>query len=509
MNFNITRQTVCTNHICINGNYEHTLEFDVNMPDYCDGIQRVLRFEATPYVSGKTVNGRNLSIEGNVCFSIIYCDDCGRVHTYRHIAPYIKNIDFSDEVSDCNLTVQPKCSYLKAKAVSSHKVEVQNVIALCVKGFCCKKTDIICEIESDNIFYNRAEKYSDSPVNFAEKNIVFEEELSIGASQPAVCDIIRYDLRPVVLSHKIVNERVVVKGELCVDVLYSADNCSITEKFSTTVPFSQIVDVLGLSDNCSCDVSAYTVFADIKPRSSFDGDAHSFLLNAKVCIKIDAMCHEEIPIIFDAYSSKCDLDIKYENVTSANIVDNLREHYLCEKDIEFTDGEMCEIVDLWCSANVLGSRIEENNIIITGVVNICMLCKNHEDELNFFERPFDFEYRYPTHSLSQNIMCEPQVSVVNCLHSFSGDNRLNLRVELDISAPLVEINNYNAITDLNVVNSKSDNKNEFSLIIYFACRGESVWDIAKSYKSSPEEIIKINGVDSVLAEDKALLIPIL
>lgn len=507
MELNLTKQPIYTNHICINQNFELSVDFDVNMPDYCAGIQRVLRCEISPYITAKNFVGSVLSVEGNACFSIIYLDDCGKMHSYRHSAPFSKSVETDNLPDECNFTVSAKCGYLNTKAVSAHRVEVHSVMAVSVKGVCKKRAEVICDIDNSGVYFNRKQKSATLPISIAEKNIVFEEELEVAPSQPPVCDVVRYCVVPFVTSHKIVNDKVIVKGELEVTVLYSADNYCNAEKLCVSVPFSQIVDVEGINEGCVCNVKLETVFADIKPRQTYDGEAKSFMLNAKICITVDAVCDNELPIICDAYSSKFDVDIKSENVSISNMLDSIDEKYSCKKNIAFSDGENARVIDTWATAAVLGYRADGKALIINGTVNAFIICESSDGVINLFEKPIDFEYRYELQKTAGQILCEPQVAVMNCQYSPAGENNIDLHIELGISASVYEINSVNAVVDVKLLENSAAPKREYSMIIYFAQGGESVWDIAKHYKASPDEIMKINAVDSVLSAEKALLIP--
>jgi LysM repeat protein len=47
-------------------------------------------------------------------------------------------------------------------------------------------------------------------------------------------------------------------------------------------------------------------------------------------------------------------------------------------------------------------------------------------------------------------------------------------------------------------------------VIYFADSGEKIWDIARKYNSSVEEIMRINELtENLLTNSKTLLIPIM
>ena len=52
-----------------------------------------------------------------------------------------------------------------------------------------------------------------------------------------------------------------------------------------------------------------------------------------------------------------------------------------------------------------------------------------------------------------------------------------------------------------------ERKNKAAIVVYFCSEGDCVWNVARNYNASVDEIMKINAVDSVLSAEKALLIP--
>ena len=508
MEFNITRQSVSANHICLSKNLEHNLDFDVNLPDYCAAVHRILKTELKPYVASKNLNGRTLTIEGTANYSVLYVDDSNKIHCFEHTVPFAKSLEIDTDAGDCSFSVCAKCGYFNSKALSPRRLEAHAVIAFQIKGECKKATEIISDIDNCDIYFYRGETPATTPVNYTEKNIIIEEELEIGTSQPYICDVLRYNVVPCLEGYKIVNDKIVVKGNLNIYVLYSADDHCTSEKFKDKVNFSQIVDIPGINENCECDIYFDLISASVKPRSSFDGDSKTFILNAKICVCVNTVCENAIPIVLDAYSSKVALEVGYDNILCCKTVDKISEKYSCKKQLEFSDGDIHNIIDLWCNTAVCGHRFEDDNLVISGTATVCIISENLEKSINYFERPVDFECRCQTAVSADTAVCEPRIFVNDCSFEMNGENSLNVSVELNISANVQVINSYDAVIDIKEsADAKFDKNSDFAMMIYFADAGEKIWEIAKLYKASPEEIMQINSVSDVLCEKTTLLIP--
>lgn len=507
MELNITREQVCINDICFNQNVEHGVDFDVNIPDYCGEVHKILRTSLIPRISSKNVNGQTLTVDGNVCFNVVFLDDGNHIRCFEETVSFSKSIDMGETYQFCNLVANAKCGYLNAKAVNQHRVSVHSVIDIHIKGYVRKTAEIISDIDNPDVYVNRGDTPTTIPVACVEKNIIVEEELSLAATQHPIGLILRYNVVPKILSHKTINDKIIAKGELCVDVLYlTADDCG-TEKYSATVPFSQIIDIDGVTEECECDIKAAMSHLELKPRNTYDGEARSFILSAKVCLCASAVCNNDVAVIYDAYSSKYNLNLKNTNTTFQKVVAKISDNYTCKKQLEFSDGDISSILDIWCSCDFKGSRCEENNILISGTVIVSMFAKNKDDDINYFEKPVDFEYKCQMEHIPENFRIEPILSCGAINYSVSDNDCVDVSVLLSVSAVVYEVKQINVITDAQLSDGETCKpKGECSLVIYYALKGESVWDIAKKYNASPAELMNINSLSETVDCDKTILI---
>ena len=68
-----------------------------------------------------------------------------------------------------------------------------------------------------------------------------------------------------------------------------------------------------------------------------------------------------------------------------------------------------------------------------------------------------------------------------------------LEVELEVTALIENNENLNIIQDIGM--TEDTNQNQYSMVIYFVKPGDTLWKIAKQFKSKVEDIAKINGID--------------
>lgn len=505
MELNITKQTVCINDLSFNQNIEQGVDFTVNIPDYCGSVQRILKYSLTPRIFQKKIAGQTLTVEGNACFSIIFLDENGAVSGYESVAPFSKNIELG-AVYDClNISVNAKCGYINAKAVTPARIDVNSVIELSISLYTKKTTEIISDIDCPDVFLNRGETMATVPISASEKNMILDEEIPLTSDFPSIYGVLRHHSTVIIKDTKIVNNKVIVKGEFKLHLLYCSDKRK-PQCFDCAVPFSQIIDVDGVHENCKCDANVEVLSVDIKPRSNFDGDVRSFLLCAKLCISVNAFCDNNIAVVFDAYSSKFNTSSENSNTLVEKLSGNINEVFGCKKTLEFSDGELGNIIDIWPVCSTKGYRIENNSVIISGSVNVCGICENEEGTVNYFERPIDFEYTSAENSMPENLRINPSITVVNLSHSIIGANSIEISIELALLANIYSKHQLNVLTDFKALEDAAKKPSECSMIIYYAERGEHTWNIAKRFGASPEDIMSVNSVSSIIPDNMPIII---
>ena len=503
----ILKINVFVNDTVFNETVEQPIDVDFTLPDFCPDISKIFKCRAVSRISSKGMNGKNITIDGYVCITLLYCDANGKLFSHEYQYPFSKNIEMAEECSGGNLCVRSKCEYINCRAVTGRKIDIHGAVGISVKVFKRKSTEIISDIDDCNIEQRRGTAPATVPMGYAEKYLMVEEDIQIGQGQPAVERVIRYDAKPCVRESKIINGKIVVKGEMSVWILYCPDDKGAPQSVKTIIPFSQIVDMEGVTDSCECETKSCVAFLEIKPRSS-EGGAKCFSLSAKLLITCEAFCGNDVSVILDAFSRKYQTDMKSDDICFENICDTVSEVFHCKKNIEL-DEPISSVADLWCDIQSLNTRFEDECMLISGTVVASLIACDIEGSASYFEKAIDFEYKYKLSGDTDLLRCSPEIDIVSCGYTITGAANIELRVDLGINAAVYECRKILLITDIKIDESKPrDRISGCAMIIYFTGENECVWDIAKNYCSSVEEIMKINELsEECLPENKMLLIP--
>lgn len=488
---------------------EIPIDVDFTMPDYCPQITKILKCRAVSRISSKGVNGRSISVEGCVAITVMYCDEFSRLSSYEYQYPFSKAFETDMDIDGCNICCNTKCEYINCRAVTSRKIDIHGAVGVWITLNKRKCTEVISDIDDENIELRRGIAPATSPMGVAEKYLLLEEEIEIGQGQPSIRSLIRYDTATAVRECKILNGKVMIKGELIVRMLYCPEKGE-PQTVRYAVPFSQLLEIDGINDECECDASVKVSFLELKPRVSASGEARSFMMDAKLLICCECYCNNDLDIILDAYSRKFEADIKKSEINFSKISHSICENFSCKKSLDFPDGAIASVVDLWCEAKVENVKATDGHLSVGGTILASIIAINSDGEPTFFERSMPFEYQRPINCDSKCIRCEPQIEVSSINYTLTSSGNMELRTELMINAAVYECNVFPLITDLILDEKhKISQKDRGAMTIYFASGGELIWDIARHYCASVEEIKKINDITTEKIENnRMILVPI-
>ena len=296
------------------------------------------------------------------------------------------------------------------------------------------------------------------------------------------------------------------KGEMAVTITYCAENSSNPQTVKTLIPFSQIVEIQGVTENCQCETKTILSYLDVKPKTNAAGECKGFMLNAKLLLCSQAYCDDAVPIICDAFSRRFEADIIKDKVTFTKICDNIKEKFHFKENITLNEG-ISSVLDLWCDVQSVKSKFYDNKMTVYGVLIVSVVGVNENGETIFFEKPLDFEYSRSLNNVSDVLECHPEISVVSCAYTINSTTSLEIRADLALNAAVLEKQGIELITDLKLDEQKLKPKRDnCALTVYFVSGQECVWDIARIYNASVDEIIKINNIQGEYVNDGSMLL---
>lgn len=515
MNLKITKEEISSTEVIFSDTNEQSIELDYILPDYFPEIFRILKCITTPRIISYSIENTKLTYEMSVCIRVLYCaENSNAIHTINQKLTYSKKIDIGKNCSAPEVLLTPQISYINCRPVNSRRIDIRGAVSteITITDTCCKEA--ISDINGGNIQMKKHSLTYPSNHLKTTKQIVVSDKYDVGMSKPAIIDILRSDAIITSTDKKIIADKIIVKGEICINMLYTClkDNIDNIEAMQFTLPFSQIIDLDGVDDRFDCNINTDLISCEINPYSDGDGNSKIAECIVNILISCSAYKTSTAEFVIDEYSTSYATSCERADITieaSPYYVNNV---CVLKNTINVSENELDCIYDAWCTLKNVSATpsANENCIHLNGTVIYMVLAKNIDGNPILLEKEDYFTSSVPAEKLSELSKTDVHLVPVSCSYTLLSDNTIELKTELRTEGYVKNFVIVNGITDITVNEDEPINKNNnYALKIYYTDEKEDLWEIAKKYGTSISAIIEENEIeDDLISDNRMLLIPI-
>lgn len=511
MAYRMNRENLAVNKVIFEGCQEQPVDLDFSLPDYCPDIQKILKCQIYPQINSKNISGDRLDVDGTAVIRLLYVDAANsKVRFCEYSSPFAASFSLNATPEDAIAIVKTKVEYLNCRAVSSRRLDIHGVFSLCAKV--CEKSqqEILCDIAGDDIQEKILKVPANNVIGVAGQQFSISEVLEISQGKPAAQGIVRTDAIALLSDYKTISNKLILKGEVILKILYLSDiEESALETMEFSLPISQILDVAGIEDNCICDVHLDVLSADVQIRSDSAQEDRLFGVDVKLSATAIAYTESEVSLICDVYSTKYELESAYKQIELCRLVECVSDTCITKNVISTPERAISKVIDVWNELANVSAKKEGDHLLFIGKMNICILALNGENEPFYIEKMLDFEYEYSWIDKPENIFCEPTIYFSNISYRIMGANEIEIKTEISLCAAVYTSKSYRTIAEVSANEDQPKQKDENSaLTIYYAEKGENLWDIARKYCTSVDVIKLENELsEDTLEHGGMLLIP--
>ena len=483
---------------------ECPVDCDFVLPDYLADVAAILKCTLTPSVQSRQISGDRVLVDGTATMHVLYLDEgrkCTRSCEYSR--PFNCHFSVGNIPAGAVLQVDAHTNYMNCRAIGPRKLSMHGAFTVKCRVIGETACRVVGDVAEEGC-YTRCRRLSFAvPAGSAEKVFTVNEMTDIGAGKPAVQSISRVCALPIITDCKLIQGKAIVKGELALHTLYVADaETGDLQTVEHHLPFSQLIDVDGLTEEWVCETQVQAVSCEVHATANTSGENRLLDINVKLSLQLFCTRCGEEEVVEDAYAVRYPLTLEHRDLSCERLCAVRQGVSTVRQVMEMpSDGE--EAVDAWCELIACADRCENGLASVDGKLNICLLARDAQGALAYYERPLDFSLDFDEGCTD---MCT-RMQVCRLAYTQTG-NQLEVRVDLTVSRRCFDRQNCRAVTAIAADESEAFPTDAAALKIYYAGVGESLWDIAKRYHTAVDAVMEENSLTAdELTEDKMLLIP--
>lgn len=505
MELKLSKQPVGISETVYDSTVEQPLECDVLLPDYCPDIQKILRCEVVLALLACNVEGDRLKLDGMAAAHLYYVDEEGCLRHAEYKIPYAKVIELRGAPQGPVVEVTQNVDYFNCRAVSARRLDMRGAVSIQSRVTGQSEEQIVSGATGMGIQLRSETLESVRMLPSSSRQAELREDLELGYGKPPIGEILRVSATARVTDYKVITGKIVTKGEATVRVLYRCEEeAAKLEMMEYTLPVSQVVDLEGLEETCDCGVWYDVCTVEAQPKRGGDGENRMVTLH----LTLSAMARASKPVTFDAacdcYSTECEVRQVQKQVPFLQLLGHIAETCGVKETME--GEELMNVIDLWCAASSISTRVEADTATVSGRLQMCVFAANREEKIVYQEQTREFTQKISLPKACDSAVFTPRVTVESVSFAMSGAHP-EVRCNLGIAGELYNRCTRQVLCDIEADPSRKKNRRENLLYLYYPAEQESLWEIAKRYNTSVEAIRKSNAAEQSAGGKTMLLIP--
>lgn len=470
------------------------------VPDAYPDVSRIISAEGTALITAKQAGKGTAKVVGTACVNVLYVPE--GESTPRSIPlnlPFQCATD-SPQIDDM---AQIHCTVISitvdARLLNPRKLFVKAEGKFRIVAYSKEQTDVTCGLarETDTSVQKQLENYVHHGISAVlEKPFSFNDVMRQAASKPVMEELLHYRVEPGKTEAKYIGKKLVCKGEMVLSALYRSGTELCMTKFE--LPYSQILDLENNLDECEPDVTLSLKQVDCVLR---DGELD---VTVEAVLQAVLWSQTAVTALSDAYSISEQLDVNRSTIN------------LCTATEKFSAKETAR---KFCETGVPAQQV------LSCTVQLNPLNRERLDGRTKYSTDADVEILYLS---EDNAVCavsykvptscemeEPADGICDCRCMPIGDamavpvtGGFEVRFDVEFSWRTVKYKPTMCVTSLRSGIVPASNDPKPSVIVRMVNPGETLWDIAKSCRSTIQEICTANELPTETPEPgQVLLIP--
>ena len=506
MDIEAKKNNFCINQIIGQKSENIIIEGDSIIPDIKPDILNSINIDGIVCIYKKEILNGKIKIDGSVDSNIIYLADNEEsgIRGFNANIVFSKTIEMENAKNDMLMDCEVKLKNIECKVLNGRKVNVKCILEVNIKLSINKNVEFIDDILNINDLQKLNKKFNMNSILGSGETNCFAKDTVLIDNIDDLAEIMKTNAQIINKETKISYNKILAKADLSVKILYLTEDNRINI-VKTKLPIMGFIDIPNISDDNICDVKFVLKNLIVKPNNIED---HSIYIEAEVEINCDVFENKDLDIIEDLYSPSINLKsdyIKFVTIQGKKSIENICNIRQNQKIPELKSKK---IYDSDVNINILKQNVINNRIIYEGEIEINFIfSSNLTGGIDSKKIKIPFNYNLELENTKMDSRIDTKVEVLVQDFIITQDESIDIKIDLNF---LVNVCNTVTLSVISDITIDDNQKNEdYSIVVYFVKQGDTLWKIAKKFRSTVQNIMIVNQIEdeSKISVGDELFIP--
>ncbi len=492
MSVDVTRESLCVNKIVGQKIENFVVEGDMIVPDIKPDILNTISTSGNICIYKKEVLDGKVRIDGKISTYVVYLADSDD-EVVRGISggiDFTQVMDFEQVTNQMELDEQLVIKSIECKVLNGRKINIKAVVQMSATVYSNESIDIINQVNDVQDIQTLKSNLNINSLVGSGTSKTYAKDTFIIDNTDNLAEILKTDISIVNKDVKMSYNKVLAKAEANVKILYLTEDNRI-KLIENNMPIMGFIDVADVSEQNLCDLKYKIKNIIVKPNSV---EEHSIYIEIEVELGCKVYESKEINIIQDMYSPTQELEYTTKLVHTTSNKQIIKQMYEVNENIAISEIGENQIYEVMVKPEIASQSVVDGKIIYDGQIKLEFIFAS--DKVSKIDTkqsvlPLNFSVDVPGIEVGSDINTSIDVS----REDFITDGRggINSKIALDFNIDVSKTVAINVIDKIEV--NETRRKEIYSMTIYFVKKGDTLWSIAKNFKSTVEDIARVNNIE--------------
>ncbi len=477
------------------------LEGDMIVPDTKPDVKQVLRCKGRIRLQEVKTAEEKVSFRGELVVTILYRAIGGErpIYAMSSALPIQETLYMEGLQKDDTVDLDLELEHLECNLINDRKVGLRAVIEAEAEAEWKANWQMVFGTKENDAELLWSKVLTEQPITDKKDRFTVKNRMTVPHDQPAIGEILdtsvtisNTDIRPM-------DGKVGIKGNLWVSVLYSDDTNGMPMAVEQEIPFHGFIEANGVTPQSIADVKLSVGETEVTPEVDEDGEPREIAVDVTIYEDLKASKVTEKSFVTDAYGLEQNLKPIQENVTFPMTAGVAQNRFTVKETVRLEENEMpmMQAVRVWGNVQITDAKADTDTVTVEGVLHteILYLCQDDEMPVCVIHRGFPFTRTIEVKGANAGDTVCVRGTWEEADFRLLTENEGECRIQVMLYAKVLRNQQLTMVTDLQE-EEIAENVAQPGAVIVMVQPGDTLWNIAKKYRTTPERILMMNDIEN-------------
>ena len=480
-----------------------TFDVDYNVPDVKPDIGRMVQNKGDVSVEEVRLSDGHAFLKGSLQVDLLYVgEEEGKVYSLSAKLPVEETMNLEGIVSGDKMCLRWEIEDLSLHLIHSRKLNIKAVVTFYAVVDELSGIRLPVSLDDETVSVQKKQMRLLSLAIHKKDTLRLKEEVELVSNKPNIAELLWYTLEVRGLDLRPEENVVKAKGELFLFALYKGDDEDGTLQWlEHSIPFTGEVECSGCTFDMVPNLEASVINQSVEVKPDSDGEERIFVTDIVLELDIRLYREEDHEILMDVYTPfrQCILKCKNE-VLESLLVRNFSKCRVSDRiEIKETQGKILQICHSQGKVKIDKTKIVKDGIQVDGIVQMKVLYIVGNDDMPFYsmEVMMPFSHVVEARGITEDSVYYFHTDLEQLSTSMVDSNEIEVRAAVSLNVLVIQCIEEKIIESVEEQPLDTEKIRSMpGITVYMAKQGDTLWDIAKKFYTTMEEIISMNSLEN-------------